>query len=382
MKLIFDLQLFANTNTESLNPEFWFGAFDMINKGAYQLQNQVSRGFGSQIQNQGDTVNVPIAPTLTATDWAPGATITPSAVTQETVSVVLDKSKRTTFNITGKEQSLGAYDLIQQWGVPAVETILAAVNADIYKEMIASPYVTDATSGLTELKVIAARTALSNRKVQMPGRVISSSPDDIGTLMGLPAFAQANITGRTDIVIDGMITNRYGFSFTENHAIEKYTPADLAGAVNNGPGYVSGNTAMVVTGFNDDTNPIRKGDVFTVAGSSLQHTVQSVTASSGDTIGLTFLPALDGTVANSAAITVVATRSMLAFIPAATALAARPYAVLPTGVGVQSRVFDYEGFPIRISVYHDGNLGVNVQFDALYGVKNIDTRRIQRILTV
>jgi hypothetical protein len=247
--------------------------------------------------------------------------------------------------------------------------------------MIASQYVTDATSSLTESKIVDARSALSNRKIGMMDRKIVGAPDDMGTLMKLANFSQANITGVTDVIQDGMITSRYGFNFYENNAIEKYTPVDLTGAVNLGAGYAAGTTTMVVDGFNDDTNPIRKGDIFTVAGSSAQYTVQSTTTSSSDTIGITFLPALDAAVVDDAVITFVATRSMLCFVPSATTLAARAYAPLPEGTGVKTAIIEYEGIPIRVCVFHDGSLGLTVQYDILYGIKNIDTQRIHRILT-
>ncbi|MBK8396143.1 MAG: coat protein [Leptospiraceae bacterium] len=375
-----NLQLFANTNVDYLYPEFWAAAFDAINAGKYQLQNLVSRKYESLVGTYGDTVNVPISPSFTAEDWTPGSAITPTNVTQEKIAVNLDKSKKVTFNITGKEQTLSKYDLIMDWGRPAAEAILENLNQNIYEEMIKSPYVTNALSGVTESLVIDAGTALSNRKIGS-NRALVSRPDDIGTLMKIAAFSAVYASGKSDIVDDGMITRRYGFNFFENNAISKYTPVDLTGAVNNGAGYAAGTTTMVVDGFNDDTNPIRKGDTFTVVGSSARYTVQSTTTSSSDTIGITFLPALDAAVVDDAVITFVGSASMVAFTPDAFALAARPYALLPDKSGVMGMVINYQGIPIRISVFHDGSLGLSVQYDILYGVSIIDNKRIQRIIT-
>ncbi len=377
----FNLQLFVNTNTQYLYPEFWAASFDAVNMGEYNLQNLVNRDFENQLAQRGDTVNVPNPPSFTAGDWVPGSTITPGGVTTVTTPVILDQSKSVPFGLDGKEQSLSEYEIIMQWGKPAAEAILESVNDAIYREMLATPYLTDATAALTESKIVDAGTALSNRKISKMNRAIVGNPDDMGTLMKLSNFSQANITSKTDVILDGKITNRYGFNFYENNAISKYTPADLTGAVNNVAGYVAGDTTMIVNGFADAANLIRKGDVFTVVGSSLQYVVQSTTVST-NTIGLTFLPALDATIAHTAVITFVATKSMLAFIPQATTLAARPYALLPAATGVQSSVINYQGIPIRISVFHNGNLGLTVQYDILFGVKNIDSSRIERILTV
>jgi hypothetical protein len=372
------LQLFGNTSVDVSYPEFWAASFDALDKGAYYLQSLVSRDYENLVANKGDKVNVMIAPSFSASDWTPGDSLTPTDTTQTAVAVELDGSKRVTFNLTGKETSLSAYDLVTEWGKPAAEAILAAVDTYIYNKMIASPYLVYAVSGLTESSIIDARTALSNRKIG-PNRAIVGAPDDFGTLMKLAAFSQANITTRTDVILDGMITDRYGFKFYEDNAISKYTPADLVGAVNHGAGYVSGDTTMVVDGFNDDANPIRKGDVFTVAGSSAKYTVQSTTTTTSDTTGITFLPALDATIADDAAITFVATRSMLAFTQNAFAFASRPYDMnIP---GVATSVVNYRGIPIRISVFHDGKLGKTVQMDILFGGVIVDNRRIQKVVT-
>lgn len=376
----FNLQLFANTNMDYLYPEFWAAAFDAINAGKYQLQNLVSRKYESLVGTFGDTVNVPISPSFTAEDWTPGSAITPTNVTQEKVAVTLDKSKKVTFNITGKEQTLSKYDLIMDWGRPAAEAILENLNQVVYAEMIKSPYVTNALAGVTDSLIIDAGTALSNRKISS-NRALVSRPDDIGTLMKLPAFAAVYASGKDDIVNDGMITRRYGFNFYENNAISKYTPADLTGAVNNVGGYAIGATTMVVDGFADNATPLRAGDTFTVVGSTVRYTVQSTALTLGATTTINFLPSLDAAVLDDAVITVSASASMVAFTPDSFALAARPYALLPDKSGVMGTVINYQGIPIRISVFHDGSLGLSVQYDILYGVSIIDNKRIQRIIT-
>ncbi len=71
------------------------------------------------------------------------------------------------------------------------------------------------------------------------------------------------------------------------------------GAVDNGPGYSSGDTTMVTDTFTTELEPDMR---FTVVGSTLTHLI---TSESGDpNTSITFTPALDGTVADSAVITV------------------------------------------------------------------------------
>ncbi len=71
------------------------------------------------------------------------------------------------------------------------------------------------------------------------------------------------------------------------------------GAVNNGPGYSSGDTTMVTDTFTTELEPDMR---FTVVGSTLTHLITSEVGDPNTSI--TFTPALDGTVINDAVITV------------------------------------------------------------------------------
>jgi len=374
----------ANSNISALYPEFWFAAFDKLDIGDYNLQNQISRSTESAVAKHGDTVNVPLMPSLTAADdWTPGDAITAENVTQSTAQVILNKSKKKTISLTATELSLSPYDLIANYGQAMAKQIAVTVNTDMYLELMKTPNFVDAISALDEDDIVDARTALQLNEVSSMNRKLIAGPDDMGQLLKLDAFTHANVSGNVEALEAGKLRNKFGFEISENTAISKYTPVDVAGAVDNGAGYVLGDTTMVVKDFNDDANPIREGDIFIVAGETgtPYHTVTATTTTTSDTTGITFTPALVSSVADSAVITVTPTRSILALVPDCAAFAARSYAELPAGVGVNSSVINWQGLPVRISVWHNQTLGVNVQFDILYGVKMINTDRIVRILS-
>lgn len=150
----------------------------------------------------------------------------------------------------------------------------------------------------------------------------------------------------------------------------------------NAAGYAIGATTMVVDGFNDDAMPIRAGDIFKVVGCSAYHTVLSTTTTGSDTTGITFYPALTGAVLDDAIITVTPSNSCVAFHSSGVALAARAYAVLPANTGVNSTITNFNGLPIRISIWHDAKLGVNVQYDVLYGVKLVNDKKVVKLVNV
>lgn len=372
----------ANTGTSALNPSFWSLAFDELDMGEFQFQNLVSRDTERQLASAGTTVRVPLTPDFGDSDvYTPGTAPTVTNVAQEYVDVVLDKSRNKTFQLNDNELSLNPYTLIERYGIPAAKALLRTLNKDVYIELIKSHYLIDATGGLTEDKIIDATVLLSKNEVTKNARTLVASNDAYGDMLKLAGFKQFYDSNDPAVKAKGILGMKYGLEMRENNAIATYTPADLTGAVNNGAGYVLGDKTMIVDGFADSANPLRAGDVFTVAGETgtPKHVVQSTVQTLGATTSITFEPALAGAVADNAVITVVATQSMVAFVPQAAALAARAYGRLPEGSGARTEIISWMGLPIRVSTWVS-NLVVNVQYDILYGVKLVKASRVVRIL--
>ena len=371
-----------NTNMSYLYPEFWAAGFDALDVGQYNLQNFVSRGVENKLANAGDTVNVPITPDFgEASDWAPGDTIVPSAVTQTQIAVSLNKSKQMVKGFTDTELSLSAYDLIQNYATPMAKSILQAVNKDLYLELLKTSHFVDATAGLTEDSIADAATKLSENEVGLIDRRLVASPGMVGAMRKIDVFRDVDTNGTDSIIKDGRITRQYGFDIYENNIISKYTPSDVAGSVDNTGGYAAGTTTIKVGDFADSANPIRVGDTFKfTVGATGWYTVTGTTQTAGDTTGITFTPALDEAVLDEAVITFTPTQSLLAFVPGALAFAARAYAAVPKP-GAQVSVIDVQGLPVRITTWVDSStLNLNVAYDILYGMTMVNAKRCVRIL--
>lgn len=76
--------------------------------------------------------------------------------------------------------------------------------------------------------------------------------------------------------------------------------------INNAAGYAKTATSITIDGYDDSKGPIKRGDVFTIAGEtgSPEHTVLSVTLTSGVSTGLTFSPALASDIIDDTALTI------------------------------------------------------------------------------
>lgn len=372
----------ANQNMDYLYPEFWASSFEEIHPGKYTLHNEVSRKFDAVIAQKGDTVNVPIMPSSTASDYDGGEVTSVSGTTQSTEQVILNNSKKANFELTGKDYSMSPYDLISTYGVSKAEAILKAVNDSIYLEMLKGTNFgtpVSLSSTFNEDSVIDVRDGLDSASVDELNRIFVCSPSVINKLLKQDAFQHVNTSGSNEAMQKGIITEKFGFKMVPCTSVAKYTPADVAGAVNKTAGYAAGDTTMVVDGFNDDANPIRVGDIFHIASGTNYYTVTGVKTTSSDTTEITFSPGLkESTVADDAIINIDASQSAIGMHKSAIALASRGYATIPEGLGVRSSIVDYKGLPIRISVWASG-LVIKVQYDILYGVKLVHNNRLYRL---
>lgn len=367
-----------NTGIDYLYPEFWAQAFDEIQPGKYNLQNSVSRKFEGLIGNMGDTVNVPIMPTSTASDYDGGEVTSTDSTTQSTVQVILNNSKKANFELKSGEYSMSAYDLIQNYGISKAEAVVKAVNDTIYLEMLkgtnfGTPI---ALTAFNEDYVVDIKDGLDVLKVDDNDRILVVSPSAYNKLLKADAFQYNAYAGNSDAMDRGVINSKFGFDIIPCHSVSRYTPYDLSGQVNYGSGYSSGTSTIAVDGFDDDQRAIRYGDIFTIG--SDKYTVTDTTLLSGDTIGISFSPGLTGSTANDTPVLFTPSESAVGMHKSAVALAARAYAPIPEGMGARSSIVNYKGLPIRISVWQSG-LVVRVQYDILFGVKLTHNERLYRL---
>lgn len=97
------------------------------------------------------------------------------------------------------------------------------------------------------------------------------------------------------------------------HTISAHTELS-SGLVNLMAGYMTGAVTMVVDGF---AGVVNIGDTFTVVGDTTVHTVTAHTETTGATTSITFTPAIVGTVADDAVITLLTPHtSSITFTPA------------------------------------------------------------------
>src|ERR1043165_152485 len=99
--------------------------------GNLVMGNLVNRDFEPTLAQAGDTVNVPIPPTLVANNLAQGGTVTPQNPNIGNAQIVLNTHAEATFQIPDVTKVIAVPDLLKLYMQPAVAAIAQRVESDL-----------------------------------------------------------------------------------------------------------------------------------------------------------------------------------------------------------------------------------------------------------
>ena len=132
------------------------------------MGNLVNRDYEPVLAHAGDTINVPIAPTLVANNIAEGGRFNLRIRIWATRQIVLNTHAEATFQIPDVTKCLAVPDLMKVYMQPAVVAIAEKIESDLL--MLCSGFsantpVGTAGTAVTEATIDAAETALFQAKV-------------------------------------------------------------------------------------------------------------------------------------------------------------------------------------------------------------------------
>src|SRR5271167_499893 len=136
--------------------------------GNLVMGNLVNRDYEPVLANAGDTVNVPIPPTMVANNILEGGTVTPQNPSLGNAQIVLNTHAEATFQIPDITKVLAVPDLLKLYMQPAVAAIAQKIESDLlnlYAGFTANTPVGTAGTPITEAVVDSAETALFLAKV-------------------------------------------------------------------------------------------------------------------------------------------------------------------------------------------------------------------------
>src|SRR5579863_399606 len=179
--------------------------------GNLVMGNLVNRDYEPTLAQAGDTVNVPIPPTLVANNIAEGGNVQAQNPNLGNAQIVLNTHCEATFQIPDVTKVLAVPDLLQVYMRPAVVALAERIESDLlglYGNFSANEPLGTAGSPITEALVDSAETTLFNAKI--PAREPKYLLVDSATysnLRQIPRFSEFQTAGDAGLraLVDGTV---------------------------------------------------------------------------------------------------------------------------------------------------------------------------------
>ncbi|MBL8213032.1 MAG: hypothetical protein JNK87_20115 [Bryobacterales bacterium] len=179
--------------------------------GNLVMGNLVNRDFEPTLAQAGDTVNVPIPPTLTANNIAEGGSVLAQSPNLGNAQIVLNTHAEATFQIPDVTKVLAAPDLLSLYMQPAVVALAEKIESDLlalYSQFTANTPVGTAGTAITEAVVDSAETALFQAKVPASApKYLVVDGNAYSSLRQIPRFSEYSSAGDAGLraLVDGSV---------------------------------------------------------------------------------------------------------------------------------------------------------------------------------
>jgi hypothetical protein len=179
--------------------------------GNLVMGNLVNRDFEPTLSQAGDTVNVPIPPTLVANNLAEGGSVTAQNPNLGNAQIVLNTHAEATFQIPDVTKILAVPDLLKLYMQPAVVALAEKIETDLlalYSQFTANSPVGVGGTAITEAVVDSAETALFQSKVPASEpKYLVVDPATYSQLRQIPRFSEFSSAGEAGLraLVDGSV---------------------------------------------------------------------------------------------------------------------------------------------------------------------------------
>lgn len=179
--------------------------------GNLVMGNLVNRSYESILAQPGDTVNIPIPPTLVANNIAEGGSVLAQNPNLGNAQIVMNTHAEATFQIPDVTKVLAVPDLLRLYMQPAVIALAEKIESDLlalYPQFTGNPVVGLSGTALTEAVIDAAETALFNAKVPASeAKYLVVDGSTYSVLRQIPRFSEYRTAGEAGLraVVDGSI---------------------------------------------------------------------------------------------------------------------------------------------------------------------------------
>jgi len=179
--------------------------------GNLVMGNLVNRDYEPTLAQAGDTVNIPIPPTLVANNIAEGGTVQTQNPNLGNAQIVLNTHAEATFQIPDVTKVLAVPDLLKLYMQPAVVALAESIETSLlalYSQFTANQAVGAPATAPTEAVIDAAETALFQAKVPASAnKYLIVDSNTYSALRQIPRFSEYYSVGDAGLrtMIDGSV---------------------------------------------------------------------------------------------------------------------------------------------------------------------------------
>lgn len=195
--------------------------------GNLVMGNLVNRDFEPTLAQAGDTVNVPIPPTMVANNIAEGGTVQTQNPNVTNAQIVLNTHAEATFQIPDVTKVIAVPDLLKLYMQPAMIALAEKVESDLlglYSQFTANTPLGSGGATLTESTVDAAETALFEAKVpSAEQKYLVVDSQSYSQLRQIPRFSEYQTAGDAGLrtLVDGSIGRIKDFYVFRSQFVKK-----------------------------------------------------------------------------------------------------------------------------------------------------------------
>jgi P22 coat protein - gene protein 5 len=195
--------------------------------GNLVMGNLVNRDYEPVLAQAGDTINVPIPPTLVANNIAEGGTVQTQNPNLGNAQIILNTHAEATFQVPDVTKILAVPDLLKLYMQPAVVALAERIESDLltlYPQFTANTAAGTAGTTLTEAVVDAAETALFSAKVPASAsKYLVVDAAAYSALRQIPRFSEYNSVGEAGlrVIVDGAVGKMKDFYIFRSQFVAK-----------------------------------------------------------------------------------------------------------------------------------------------------------------
>lgn len=287
-----------------------FSAAQEVSGEPFGVIRAINAQFDHRGVAKGDTVTVPVAPTLSASDFTPAASSTAGAdATATSVGVAITASKKVSWHLTGEQiRSLDNGGNSAEWArqlvAQGMRTLRNAAEADACAAIKQGASRAVGTAGTTpfgsDINLIAdVRKAMADNGAPLADLQLCIDTSAGVNLRKLGIIQQAYQAGNDAERRSGDLLRQFGFSITESAGISTHTKGTGASYVTSGATAPGVRDVALVTG----TGTVLAGDVVTFAADAANKYVVNTGVTAPGTISLG-RPGARATIATANAMTI------------------------------------------------------------------------------